>query len=183
MLFLILRAAWQKEELMCFPLGTRTPPGIIKKLYLCRLYSSIFHIWKEWKVRVSFFLFTFLFNAAFMHIYSRLPQVLVPVCGFLLRALYLEARVHCWCFHGGSVLWWFSGDHLHSWYEKEDLSLRPSYSYCSPKHLPGCGSFWNPGGPLHAWGELYIIRFIWWIHNKQNTRSVFASRWIEMCPS
>lgn len=45
--------------------------------------------------------------------YVRPPQILVPLCGLLLRAVHVEAGVHRGCFHGGGVLWRSGGDHLH----------------------------------------------------------------------
>lgn len=42
------------------------------------------------------------------------PQILVPLCRLLLRAVYVETGVHCGRVHGGSVLWRSGGDHLHT---------------------------------------------------------------------
>lgn len=42
-----------------------------------------------------------------------LVQVLVPLCGLLLRALYVEAGVHSGCLHGGSFLRRPGGDSLY----------------------------------------------------------------------
>lgn len=84
-------------------------------------------------------------------------QILVSLRGFLLRAVYVEARVHCGCFHGGSFLWRSGRDRLHAWYEEEDFPLCPRHPHSSPQHLPRCGALWNPCRPLYAWGGLK-----WW---------------------
>lgn len=86
-----------------------------------------------------------------------LGQVLVPLCGLLLRTLYVEARVHCRRLHGGGFLRRPGGDGLYPRYEEKGLPLRPHHPHCSTEHLASRGALWDHGGPLHAWGEARSI--------------------------
>lgn len=91
------------------------------------------------------------------------PQILVSLCGLVLRTVYLEAGVYCRCIHGGSVMWRPGGNYIHTWHEEKDIPLCPSYPHCSSQHLTGCGAIWNPCWPLHAWGWYKRFFFFMWL--------------------
>lgn len=76
-----------------------------------------------------------------MHVYTCHVQVLVSLCGLVLRAVHVEAGVHRGCLHGGGVMWRPYRDHLHSRHAQEDFSLRAAYPNRSPQHLASSGAF------------------------------------------
>lgn len=67
-------------------------------------------------------------------------QILVPLRGFLLRAVHMEAGVHRGRLHGGGVLRRPGGDRLHARHEEEDLPLRSPHPNRRTQHLPGRGA-------------------------------------------
>lgn len=91
MLSLMLKAVWQSEELTSSHLDFRIPPGANEALQTFGFLVYQCHLLKD----------------------ECLGQVLVPLCGLLLRALYVETGVHRGCLHGGGFLRRPGGDGLY----------------------------------------------------------------------
>ena len=66
-----------------------------------------------------------------------LLQAVVPLCGLLLRALHLEAGVHCGPLHDRCVLWWSHRHHLLTGHDQQDLPLLPLHPHGSAQHWSG----------------------------------------------